>query len=116
MKVSFQGFNEGILTFETLNKLKVGSPVCMQANSGTVMDCLEDETFIGFVVQSEERHAGVQVSGYIRVKYSGAAPVPGYRRLCTNNREGVKVSETNGRTYLVLDVDTKTTTVGLLLA
>lgn len=115
MKVSLQGFNETIGTFACKNKLRPGAPVKLVGNA-TVAACEEDETFCGIVVQGEKDYAGVQLGGYAKVKYSGAAPALGFQNLAADYNYGVKTAAAGGgRSYLVIDVDTAASTAGILL-
>ncbi|MCR4924728.1 MAG: hypothetical protein K5917_00405 [Clostridiales bacterium] len=114
MKVSFNGFNETNATFETATALDKGALVKMSSN-GKVAACTEDDKFIGVVIHSEDDVATVQLNGYIRVAYSGTAPSVGYAKLLADTT-GKKVSvDADGREYLVIDVDTTNSFVGIIL-
>lgn len=124
MNVSFQGFQEQVLTFETAESLAAGVPVKISAN-GIVAACADGEYPIG-ITRGTPRGGivAVQVSGYARVKYSGdTAPALGGATICAGASGTIKptnavVVETGalaGRTVLVVEQDTAGTTVGVIL-
>ncbi|NMP37112.1 MAG: hypothetical protein GX051_03160 [Clostridiales bacterium] len=115
MSVSFNGFNEKILTFKTSGTVAAGAPVQL-TSSGTVAASANDASFCGIAVTvSSDGFAGVQLCGYIEVPYSGTAPAVGYALLESNGNGGVKVDTTNGRSVLVATVDTTASKVGIIL-
>lgn len=124
MKVSFQGFQEQVLTFETdAADLAAGVPVKISAN-GKVAACGDGEYPAGVTVSAPRGGlVAVQVGGYVRLKYSGAAPALGGAAICGAAGGTIKsttpvVKETGalaGRTVLVVDQDTAGTTAGVIL-
>lgn len=112
MSVSFGGFNSNCVTFKTAVELKNGCAVKI-SESDTVAACADGESFCGFVMNADNGYACVQLSGAVKVKYSGNTPVLGYETLACDG-EGVKVSE-NGREYLVVAVDENNETVTFLM-
>lgn len=115
MSVSLNGFLEHIATLKTLGKLKKGMPVKLSDNL-TVGECDEGDVFAGVVVGSNETFAAVQLTGYIKLCYSGeTAPTIGYNLLSADGEGKVCVNSQSGRALLVAEVDTTDKTIGLIL-
>lgn len=110
MNVSFNGYNEGIATFEADSTVTVGIPVAMSDN-GKVTAASTD--FCGICTGLRNGYAAVQLSGYIKVAYSGSLTV-GYSKLAASSGK-VAVSSTNGRDILVVDVDSTNGIAGIIL-
>lgn len=114
MKVSFNGFNETVATFETATEIAQGKLVKMSAN-GKVAVCVADDAFIGVVIKGESDAASVQLGGYARLTYSGtSAPSVGYNKFSSDANGNLTV-DTDGKEYLVIDVDTVAKTAGIML-
>lgn len=123
MNVSFQGFQEQVLTFETDAELAAGVPVKVSA-SGQVTACADGDYPVGVTAGIPRGGlVAVQVGGYVRLKYSGAAPALGGASICAAAGGAVKAANAvnkdtgalTGRTVLVVDQDTAATTVGVIL-
>lgn len=114
MAVSFGGFNESLATFYASGTLSAGIPVKNSANR-EVSDCAAGNIFCGVCREVFGAHTTVQLSGYARVKYSGAAPALGYTQLAADGSGGVKAVSSSGKFYTVLEVDSASSTIGLLL-
>lgn len=114
MQVSFQGFHEQVLTLEA-DGVQAGEPVRLKAN-GTVCACAAGDVPIG-VAAAQERGGcvGVQMAGYVRLPYAGAAPALGYGLLAADGAGGVKAAENGGRPVVVLDVDEQAHMAGIVL-
>lgn len=113
MSIAFNGYNEQILTFEN-NGAVVGSPAKISA-AKTVSKCADGNDFVGIVTSERGGAAGVQVDGYVEIKYSGTAPDLGFSGLVADAFGGVKESESAAKKYKVLFVDTENTVVGFIL-
>ncbi len=111
MKVSFDGFGENVLTFETQGTITAPAPVMLTAN-GKVGAA--SGAFCGICTAVRNGYAAVQVKGYVRVPYSGTAPTVGFVKLKASDGKAV-VDASNGREYLVIDVDTTAGTAGIIL-
>ncbi len=109
--VSFQGLNESVTTF--LGTATVGVPVKVSA-SATVANCADGNVFCGVACGGRDGCVAVQVSGYVKLPYSGTAPTVGYVKLVADDSGGVKTSS-SGREYLVVELDTTAKTVGFIL-
>ena len=112
MSVSFGGFNSNAVTFKATEKIENGCAVKI-SESNTVTPCADGEVFCGFALDGENGYASVQLCGAVTSAYSGSAPETGYEMLVSDGK-GVKVS-TDGREYLVVDVDTANKTAGIII-
>lgn len=114
MSVSFSGYKESLATFKAASGLAAGVPVKISAND-TVDSCAADESFCGVASGVSRGYASVQMSGFVTLGYTGAAPVVGYTTLAADGSGGVKVVTEGGRSMLVLQVDALAKTIGLML-
>lgn len=110
MNVSFNGFDEGVITFETDGDIEINSPVMITSN-GKVSEALG--TFCGICKCTKNGYAAVQLNGYVVVPYVNA-PMVGYSKLTAINGK-VTTDNIYGREYLVINVDTSAKTVGFIL-
>lgn len=113
MNVSFNGFNENVLTFNSQGEVISGALVKMAGN-GTVTPCADGDKFAGVAVNEAGGCAGVQLKGYVTCAYTGTAPTVGFCNLLAGGASAVKTG-TTGVQYLVLDVDAAAKTVGFIL-
>lgn len=112
MAVSFGGFNENTATFKVGGEIENGMPVKM-SESGTVAPCADGDSFCGICRNSDEAYAAVQLSGAVKMTYSGTDPVCGYAKLAAS-ADGVQAND-SGREYLVVEVDTQAKTVTFIM-
>ena len=110
MNVSFNGYNEGIVTFEADSTVTVGSPVAMSDNGKVTAASSE---FCGICTGIRNGYAAVQLDGYIKVEYSGSLTV-GYNKLAASGGKAL-VDTSNGRDILVVDVDSTNNIAGIIL-
>ncbi len=110
MNVSFNGFGENVVTFETEGSVSAGMPV-MVSESGKVKAA--NGVFCGICVGERNGYAAVQLSGYVKVTFS-AAPAIGYTKLVGKSGK-VSTDTSTGREYLVVDIDTVAKTAGIIL-
>lgn len=115
MSVSFNGYKESLATFKAASGLTAGVPVKISAND-TVDSCAADDSFCGVTNGVSRGYASVQMSGFVTLGYTGAAPAVGYTTLAADGSGGVKVVTEGGRSMLVLQVDALAKTVGVLLS
>ena len=113
MKISLKGYGENAATFKTANQIANGEPVAMVENF-TVDTCKSGDNFIGCAVNSADGYSCVQLEGYAVFSYSGTAPETGVCTLAADGNGGVCVSG-SGRQFIVTDVDTDKSTVGIIL-
>lgn len=114
MNVSFDGFNENVLTFNYQGDVCSEALVKISSN-GTVAPCADGDKIAGVARNADGECAAVQVGGYVTCAYTGTAPTVGYCGMLAGGANAVKSATTGGIMYLVLDVDTVTKTVGFLL-
>lgn len=112
MDVAFNGFNEGIVTFEAASGVTAGVPVAVSANGK--VSAVTSGAFCGICNNVRGGYAAVQLSGYVRVPYSGTLAV-GYKKLAAATGGKVTVDTTNGREYLVVDIDSANGIAGIIL-
>lgn len=111
MNVCFNGFEENTVTFEAGAAIDKGAPVMITGNGAV---SAASGKFCGFCVGYRNGFAAVQLRGYVRASYSGTAPTAGYVKLSAASGK-VAVDNSDGREYLITDVDTTGKTVGIIL-
>lgn len=120
MSISFGGVGELCVTFKADNNVVKGLPVKMSAND-TVTACSANDRIMGVAIDvADDGYCTVQIAGYVTLPYSSTAPSVGYAKLAANGSGGVLVpTASNGITpggeYLVINVDSANTTVGLII-
>lgn len=115
MSVSFNGFNEKLLTFKCAAEITAGYPVKISAN-GTVAACASGDELCGVAVESDSSYSSVKLCGVVTLPYTGStAPSLGYTSLAADGAGGVSVPASGGRTYLVLSLDSTAGTVTFML-
>ena len=113
MTVSFNGFNENAVTFLRDGEIEAGAPVTVTAN-GTVSPAEDGDILCGVAAAADGDCVTVQLTGYVKLAYTGDAPAVGYTALSCDGEGGVACDE-DGKSYLVIDVDTVAGTVGFIL-
>lgn len=111
MSVSFNGFNENVVTFKVAEEIAAGTPVKM-SGSGEVAPCSAGEEFCGIAIECDGKYASVQLVGAVTAAYTGTAPECGYASLAAADG-GVQGG--SGREYLVLSVDEAQSKVTFLM-
>ena len=103
MKVSYEGIAQTSASFICAEGMNEGALVKVSAN-GTVSACAGGENFCGVVnaVSHDGKGCGVQLQGFVTVKFSGTAPSVGYGKLCADGAGGVKTG--GDRSYLIVAV------------
>ncbi len=112
MSVNFNGFGEEITTFEAAAGVAAGKPVMISANNK--VQAVTSGAFCGVCTNVRGGYAGVQLKGYVTMPYSGTVTV-GYQKLAAATGGKVTVDTTNGKEYLVIDVNSTAGTVGFML-
>ena len=105
------------ISYEEIGALRVTFPaggceagkVCKIDTSGSAAACVSGDKFCGVVESVSGSTAGVQIHGFAKVSYTGTAPSCGFANLAANGAGGVAVNS-NGRSYLVVKVDTSALT------
>lgn len=114
MSIKFNGLMNEVATFKVASKITAGTPVNVSAND-TVAASASGAAFCGVAANYNNGLQGVQLRGYALLSYTSTAPTVGYSLLVANGAGGVKVDATNGKAYLVVNVDTTAKTVGVIL-
>lgn len=115
MSISFNGYDEKLLTFKASGSIADGATVKISANE-TVSACSADDVFCGVCLGVKNGLACVKLSGYHKLTYSGnTAPSLGYTNFAADGSGKVKVPTSGGKSLLVVDVDTTSKTVGVIL-
>ena len=112
MNVSYEGVGYLAVTFPAGSC--VAGQVCKLGVLGLSEKCNEGDAFCGVVDAVENFRAAVQIEGFAEVSYTGTAPTRGYEKLSSNGKGGVKV-DSNGKEYLVAELDTDNSTITIKL-
>lgn len=113
MSISLNGYGENAVTLKITEDVTLHQPVTISENF-TVRPCKNGENFIGTIINKKGNYAAVKLSGYTELGYSGEKPQFGVCKLACDGNGKVTVSE-NGRYFIVTNVDTDTSTVGIIL-
>ncbi len=109
MNISFEGIGHISVTFPAGASCAAGK-VGKLDSDGKIAACAAGDKFCGMVEAVSGSYAGVQLHGFVTAAYTGTAPTVGYAALSANGTGGVKV-DTNGKSYLVVEVNTTASTV-----
>ena len=131
-KVSLLGAGETVVTLKADGNVNVGQPVKLTADF-TAKACVDGDTISGVCVSKSGDYLGVQLRGYLNVKYSGTLNY-GWQYLIADNDGGVKAASIEnptvqssssstvqvqgvlkGRQCLVTDIDSTSMLAGILL-
>lgn len=113
MKVSFNGYDESVTTFEAADGVTAGCPVKMVGN-GKVGPCTAKEAFCGIALSVRNGFAAVQLKGfYGKLAFSGSDMAVGAQKLGAAANK-VEVASA-GRECLVVEVDNTASTCGIIL-
>jgi len=110
--ITFDSIHETFMTFSADDGLEAGM-VCKITDNCAVGPCQSGDSFCGVARSARLGMAGIVLSGYVTLPFSGTAPTLGYCALCADGTGAVKVG--GDRQYLVAHVDKNAQTVGLFL-
>ncbi len=111
MITSFNGFNEQIATFEAGSGVGAGLVVGISANGK--VQAVTSGAFCGVCKSVRGGIAAVQLTGYVKVPYTGTLSL-GYQKVAATT--GSKIAaDANGREHLVIDVDSTAKIAGIIL-
>ena len=115
MKISFEGIGQWSATFACGGEVAEGQMVKV-SGSGEVSACAAGDKFCGIaeVVARDGAACAVILGGMVTASYTGTAPATGWGNLSANGSGGVK-TDSNGGSYLIVDVDTAAKTVTFAL-
>ncbi|MFA9382097.1 MAG: hypothetical protein ACERKO_13660 [Acetanaerobacterium sp.] len=112
MNVSFEGYNERVITFAVQEDVQAGDLVSV-SDSGTVEKAADGDLITGVARTVRGGFAGVQVSGYASVAADGEVAV-GWQTLVCDGENGMRpAGEGGGRQLLVVEIGSGT--AGILL-
>ena len=105
MELSFDGIGQVAATFQT--EAQEAEDTAKLATGHVVALTAANTVGFGVVLALEgDQTAAVQVEGFARVSYSGAAaPAVGWTSLGVDGNGGVQTASTGGRSVLVVQVD-----------
>ena len=116
--ISYEGFNEKVITFNCTNEVTAGAPVRF-SDDDTVTVSGEGEEFIGVALSARDGLAAVQLCGTVELPFAGTQPVCGFNLLFAGEDGAIAVCDDDGdtaaRRLLVLAVDTVNETCVVLL-
>lgn len=110
--VGFTGFHENMVTFHCDDTVKVGIPVTVNGKAA-VTKSTAGMSFCGIARSVRENCASVQLSGYMRLPYSGTAPAYGVTSITADGNGGIKSGV--GCSVLVVEIDTEAKECGFIL-
>ena len=118
MSISFSGIRDKA-TF-VASSLTFGTDegkVCKITANQTAGLCSDGDRFHGMIetIERDNAYCVVRKTGYVILAYTGSDPSAGIVKLSADSSGGVKVDNTAGIEYLVVDVDTTGKTVTLYL-
>ncbi len=100
MNIAYNGYNENLLTMPCDSALEQGMAVTVKED-GKAYPCMEGDVFCGFAASVRGNYAGVQFSGFVRMKADGEIPA-GMKKL-TVGAEGRITEGAEGRECIVLE-------------
>lgn len=110
--ISYNGFNNNFLTFNTDTKLGKNTPVKVVAGD-KVEACSTNDIICGVIASGSDDAASVQINGYVELPCTDATMTLGYVSVCADSAGGVKKG--TGRQVLVVKVDTTDNICGFIL-
>ncbi|MCD7872475.1 MAG: hypothetical protein LUG21_04110 [Clostridiales bacterium] len=113
MAVSFNGFNEKVITMNSA-QCKAGYPAFIDKD-GSAVCAAADSEIIGICVNANEKLAGIQISGYAESIFSAGTAKYGEVHLLADGNGGVKIADDGGCAVKVIKIDNDNKTIGFIL-
>ena len=114
MNTYYNGFDSQEVTFKTAATLTPKRAVALQ-NSGDVYYPESGEPFTGIVTDYRNGIATVVIRGWAEVNFKNTLPTIGICRLAVGSSGCLEADYENGKPYTVLNVNTKTKTMEIIL-
>ena len=114
MKTYYNGFDTQEVTFKAMTNINPKRAVALQ-NSGNVYYADEGKPFTGIVSLYKNGIVSVIVRGFAEASFKNSIPKVGICKLSVGTNGYLEVDETNGTPYTVVNVDTSTKTLELIL-
>ncbi len=111
MNLSFNGFNENVLTFEADSTLERAGVFVKFTSEGKVAPCEQGEKICGYAVNVRDGFAAVQLKGYVCAPKEGTVDY-GYQGVGVT-ASGKLTADASGTQVLVVSADADT--VGIIL-
>ena len=115
MNVSFEGIGQWCATFACNGEVAEDQMVKVSGD-GEVKACADGDAFCGKVtaIGRDNKACAVALGGVVKASYTGTAPAAGWANLSADGNGGVK-TDSAGKSYLVVDVDTAASKVTFAL-
>ncbi len=111
MNLSFNGFNENVLTFEADSTLETAGVFVKFTSEGKVAPCTQGDKICGFAVNVRSGFAAVQLKGYVCAPKEGELGF-GWQGIAAT-AQGKVAADESGTQVLVVSADADT--VGIIL-
>ena len=109
MEISFEGIGQVAATFAAADDVQPGMAVVLTGDSTVGLG--EDGSLpCGTVLSVKNGMAAVQVSGMVKVGYSGTAPAVGWGMITSDGTGKVKAVTSGGGPCLIVSVNTDDST------
>lgn len=112
MEISFNGFENNLITFKADSSVSAGSLVYISENA-TVSKCENGDSFIGIAVAVKNGYAAVQTKGHTQVKTGDDIPL-GRNSLASDGNDCV-IAGTDTYTFLVISTDSENHVADIIL-
>lgn len=113
MAISYQSIGQECVSVNLSGTIPEGVP-CTLVSASLVKKSAANDNFCGVLLTKRGSVGSVQVRGFVTVGFSGENMRVGYVNLAADGAGKVQVNE-NGRSYLVIDMDTTKQTITFLL-
>lgn len=110
---SYEGVGQLMATFQCGDGVKMGQVVKV-IESDTVAPCSAGERIAGMAMVVRDGFVSVQIAGCLTVQAAGITKA-GWVKLSADGSGGMKIDESAGTPYLVLQVDAAAQTAVILL-
>lgn len=106
MNIAYNGYCEASLTMLCDETLEQGMAVTIKED-GMAYPCKEGDSFCGYAVNVRNKYAGVQFSGFVRMKSAGEI-LPGMKKLSVNKNGEITEAEEGRECVVIMNYDDQT--------